>query len=146
VRPDRLGVEDVEAFANGVGLRHALLERERVDGDHLDSPAEDAQPRKTWLEMLDRRQRDALCIRRAAGDRRPETLRQLRRDAHHEDRRNVGKVIRPLAEVRDRYRPFLLQRLATRARAPCARVRLLCVVLRAVDQHGREKGDVEVGR
>ena len=44
------------------------------------------------------------------------------------------------------YLPSLLRLPITRAPAPGARVRLRCVVLRAVDQHGREKGDVEVGR
>src|SRR5437667_275171 len=66
MRPERLGIEDVEAFANGVGLGHTLLEGERVDGGHLDIPAKGAQPRKPRLEMLDRRQRDALGIRSPA--------------------------------------------------------------------------------
>src|SRR5678815_684952 len=74
VRPERLRLEDVEPFANGVGLGQTLLERERVNGGDFDFPAERLQPREPRLEMLDRRQRDALCIGRAASDRRPETL------------------------------------------------------------------------
>src|SRR5258706_2106712 len=70
VRPERLGIEDVEAFADGVGLGHTLLEGERVDGGHLDIPAKDQQPGEPWLEMLDRRHGDALCIRSAARPRR----------------------------------------------------------------------------
>src|SRR5438046_5189883 len=102
MRPERLGIEDVEAFANGVGLGHTLLEGERVDGGHLDIPAKGAQPRKPRLEMLDRRQRDALGIRSTAGDSRPEAVWQLRRDANHEERRDVRKVIRAAAEVSER--------------------------------------------
>jgi hypothetical protein len=146
VRPERLRIVDVEPFANGVGLGHTLLEGERVDGRHLDIPAKGLQPGKTGLEMLDRRQGDAMCIRGAAGDSRPEALCQLRRDAHHEDRRNVRKVIRPVAEVCRRDLPPLLRVLTARAPARRGRVRLLCVVLRAVYQHGREKRHVEVGR
>ena len=144
--PERLGIEDVEALANRISLGHALLECERVDGRHFDIAAKGAHPRKTWLEMFDRWQRDALCIGSAAGESRPEAFSQFRRDANDENRRIVRKVIRPVAEVCRRDLPSLLRVLTARASARRGRVRLLCVVLRAVYQHGREKRHVEVGR
>ena len=145
LRPERAGVKDVEAFVDRLALGDALFELERMDGRHLGVAAEGAHPREPGLDVLDRRAGKRPVSAPPARHRRPEALHQLRRHADQQHRRKVRDVLGPVAEVHERAHQCRLRVRHARASARSA-PRLLRLVLRAVDEHGRHEGDVEVGR
>src|SRR5262245_3775509 len=101
LRPERAGVEDVETLIDR-GVADAVFELERMDRRHLGVAAEGAHARERRLRTLDRRDRNALCLRGAARDGRPEAFHRLRSDANQHYGWKVLDIIGPVAEVHER--------------------------------------------
>src|SRR5215813_11972827 len=84
LRTERTRIERVHALVDDLRFGHTLFELERMDWRDLAIAAENAHPQERSVEMLDRWNRHALCLRSAPGNGRPESLDLFRRDAHQQ--------------------------------------------------------------
>src|SRR2546423_1291903 len=71
LRTERAGIKDVQTLVNGVALRHASFELERMNGRHLGVAAVRAHPGEARFEVLDRWNRHSLCLGSASCNRGP---------------------------------------------------------------------------